>query len=369
MRSALIVAIAIGVCGVKEESASKDSEAQVEAAPVEAPAEAKQADAPKGKRAPAGDLELAGFDAALGRAIVEGEENRYRVDPFVATLVAEYLSHTDGEPAFVRVPRKQIKAGAPNGYRVGKLEKGSLFHRLGLRAGDVVTKVGSASPPVPKKLRELLETVESEVAVELMRDGGAMTLRYDLTGEQSWHDYLAKTAGRKFEEEEEEEEPEQHAASGSGKPASGGSSSSSSSSGSSGSSSSGSSSSSGGKPTGGGGSSSTTPENIPVSCSSSSSCTVAKWYFDKIASSSSQMRSQAKISSASTGYKLAWVKPGSGVHKLLFRSGDIITRVNGRSLTNQLEALTLYAGLKSTRTYKVNYTRGGKSLTKTIRIV
>jgi type II secretory pathway component PulC len=368
MRSALIVAIAIGVCGVKEESASKDSEAPAQAAPVEAPAEAKRADAPKGKRAPAGDLELAGFDAALGRAIVEVEEDRYRVDPFVATLVAEHLSQTGGEPAFVRVPRKQIKAGAPNGYRVGKLEKGSLFHRLGLRAGDVVTKVGNAAPPVPKKLRELLETVEPEVAVELTRDGSAMTLRYELTGEQSWHDYLAKTAGRKFEEEEKEEPetPEQHAASGSGKPSSGGGGSSSGS-GSSGSGSSGSS--SGGKPTGGGGSSSTTPENIPVSCSSSSSCTVAKWYFDKIVSSSSQMRSQAKISSASTGYKLAWVKPGSGVHKLLFRSGDIITRVNGRSLTNQLEALTLYAGLKSTRTYKVNYTRGGKSLSKTIRIV
>src|SRR5688572_3464673 len=107
MRSALIVAIAIGVCGVKEESASKDSEAQAEAAPVEAPAEAKQADAPKAKRVPAGDLELAGFDAALGRAIVEVEEDRYRVDPFVATLVAEHLSQTGGEPAFVRVPRKQ----------------------------------------------------------------------------------------------------------------------------------------------------------------------------------------------------------------------------------------------------------------------
>ena len=364
MRSALIVAIAIGVCGVKEESASKDGEATPEAAPAEAPAEGKQAEAPKAKRVPAGDLELAGFDAALARAIVEVEEDRYRVDPFVATLVAEHLSQTGGEPAFVRVPRKQIKAGAPNGFRVGKLEKSSLFHRLGLRAGDVVTKVGNASPPVPKKLRELLESVESEIAVELTRDGSAMTLRYELTGEQSWHDFLAKTAGREFEEEEKEEPetPEQHAASGSGKPTGGGGSSSGSGSSSSGSS-------SGGKPTGGGGSSSTTPENIPVSCSSSSSCTVAKWYFDKIVSSSSQMRSQAKISSASTGYKLAWVKPGSGVHKLLFRSGDIITRVNGRSLTNQLEALTLYAGLKSTRTYKVNYTRGGKSLTKTIRIV
>ena len=57
-----------------------------------------------------------------------------------------------------------------------------------------------------------------------------------------------------------------------------------------------------------------------------------------------------------------------GVSKLRFRAGDIITRVNGRNLSNQLEALSLYAGLKSTRTFRVNYKRGGRSLSKTIRV-
>jgi hypothetical protein len=360
MRLALIVACAVG-CGVKSEEAEKEAVEAVAAATPETPATpaASPPDgAPVAEQEPAPDPELPGFDAALGRAIVRVEKHHFRVDPFVATLVAEHLAQTGGEPVFRRVPRKQVRAGVPNGFRVVRIEKGSLFHRLGLRQGDVVTKLGTAAPPGPKGLRALLESVEHDVELELTRKGEKITLHYELAGEQSWRDYLEKTAGRKFEDPEDDE-PRHASASGS-KPAGGGAPSKLPS--------------SSGKPTGGSKPSSSasgtgSPESIPVSCASSSSCTVAKWYFDKVVSSSSQMRSQAKVAPASGGYKLSWVKPGSGVHKLLFRSGDVITRVNGLDLDNQLEALTLYAGLKSTRTYKVSYMRGGKSLTKTIRVV
>ncbi len=353
MRSALIVVLAIGWCQPKEEE-SPPVEAPAAAA-EEVPADAAPTEPAPAKREPEAEPELPGLDAALARAIVRVDDRRFRVDPFVATLVAEHLTHTGGGPTFRRVARKQARAGVPDGFRVGKLAKGSLFHRLGLRSGDIVTKVGSASPPGPKRLRGLLETIEGELEVEVARGGKTITLRYELAGEQSWRDYLEKTAGRTFDAPDEEagvasNDTASGKPTGTGKPAGSGGSASS------------------GKPSSGGAESST-PASIPVSCSSASSCTVEKWYFDEVVSSSSQMRSQAKISPARGGYELAWVKPGSGVHKLLFRAGDIITRVNGRDLSNQLEALSLYAGLKSTRTYTVEYVRGGKTSRKTIRIV
>jgi len=108
-------------------------------------------------------------------------------------------------------------------------------------------------------------------------------------------------------------------------------------------------------------------------CSSSSRCTLDKAYFDGLVRSPSKIESQAKIVPAirndvHSGYKLRTVRSGSVVAQLGFRAGDKITHINGRDLTNDLEAMQLYMGLSGTRSFKVRYVRGGSARTKTIDV-
>lgn len=69
-----------------------------------------------------------------------------------------------------------------------------------------------------------------------------------------------------------------------------------------------------------------------------------------------------------SGYKLRTVKAGTTVAQLGFRSGDKVTHVNGRDLTNDAQAMQLYLGLSSTRVFKVRYIRGGATRNKTITV-
>ena len=89
--------------------------------------------------------------------------------------------------------------------------------------------------------------------------------------------------------------------------------------------------------------------------------------------SPSKLKSQVTVVPAiandvHSGYRLKSVKSGSPAYKLGFRRGDKVTHVNGHDLTNDLEALALYAGLGSTKKFHVRYVRGGASRSKTIHI-
>ena len=109
-------------------------------------------------------------------------------------------------------------------------------------------------------------------------------------------------------------------------------------------------------------------------CSSEDNCTIDKAYFNSMVSSPSKMQTQADVVPAIrndvfSGYKLRTVKPGSAVAQLGFRSGDKITHVNGKDLTNDAEAMQLYFGISSTKVFKVRYVRGSSTRTKTITVV
>ena len=109
-------------------------------------------------------------------------------------------------------------------------------------------------------------------------------------------------------------------------------------------------------------------------CSSSTRCSIDKAYFDSIVRSPSKLESQAHVVPAirndiHSGYKLKTVRSGSAVHQLGFRSGDKITHINGRDLTNDLEAMQVYMSLSSTRSFRIRYERGGAARTKTIDVV
>jgi type II secretory pathway component PulC len=69
-----------------------------------------------------------------------------------------------------------------------------------------------------------------------------------------------------------------------------------------------------------------------------------------------------------SGYKLKTVRSGTAVHQLGFRSGDKITHINGRDLTDDAEALGVYMSLSGTRVFRVRYVRGGATRTKTVTV-
>lgn len=60
---------------------------------------------------------------------------------------------------------------------------------------------------------------------------------------------------------------------------------------------------------------------------------------------------------------------GSPVHQLGFRSGDKITHINGRDLTDDAQAMALYWSLGSSKVFKIRYERGGRAQVKTVRVV
>jgi general secretion pathway protein C len=108
-------------------------------------------------------------------------------------------------------------------------------------------------------------------------------------------------------------------------------------------------------------------------CASAQSCTLDKAYFDGLVRSPAKLESQAQVVPAIrndvfSGYKLKSVRSGSPVHQLGFRSGDKITHINGRDLTNELEAMQLYMGLSNTKQFRVRYVRGSSTRTKTITV-
>jgi len=116
------------------------------------------------------------------------------------------------------------------------------------------------------------------------------------------------------------------------------------------------------------------PAKTGVACANTSRCTIDKEVFDDMVTSPQRLTREAKVVPAirndvHSGYKLSWVKPGGSVAALGFRSGDKITHVNGRDLTDDMQAMALYMSLSGTKVFKVRYERGTQKLVKTITVV
>ena len=279
--------------------------------------------------------------AALARAIVPVEDGLWRIDPFVLTLVADTLTRGEDQIPFSRITPKERKAGAPASFRVGDLPTPSMWRLLGLLPDYLVMSVEDMRPPGPRGLVLLRERipVEGTLTVEIQRNGIVKALRYRIEPGLAWTRYLEVEAGRTFSE------PSGGAGSKGGSAKSSGSNSSTSSSSSK--------------------SPSANPTQVPVTCTGST-CRVPKWYFDSLVGSSSKAKLQMRGSSIGSGFKVTYVGPAS--RKAGFAVGDVITRVNGRRTNNQLDMLALYGGLKSTKKFAVEFTRGSSKRSKTILV-
>ncbi|MFO0631287.1 MAG: PDZ domain-containing protein [Nannocystaceae bacterium] len=322
------------------------------------------------------DAEQAALDAALRHAIVRTNpaEASYRVDPFVAALIYEQLRAGVG-PTLTPL-QAPIADGPSAGYRVGAIAHGGLFERLGLREGDVIVALGGRELHARDQISLALDGAGNQLTVKVFRDGETFVNRYQLTVALAWTEIIAAEgdsapAGAVEPAAAPDDEPATDAppsepsdTAGADAPAHGG----------------GGSGGGGGskppegpsKPAGGGKPVTPTPSGpADVSCESSARCTVREAYFDKMVGSPAALQAQATIVPAIqddifSGYKLKSVKAGSAVAKLGFRAGDKITHVNGKDLTDDLQAAQVYFALGSTDVFKVRYERGGSKLVKTI---
>lgn len=309
-------------------------------------------------------------------------EASWRVDPFVAALVFERVRA--GSLPFTKLDAP-IPEGPTAGFRVGEVATDSLLHRLGLRTGDVIEAIGGVVLTDASRIGFALDGAQNRVDVTVFRDGMSVVHSYQLSEGLAWKGVLSSFTGDATIVAARDDgttigspadpaigdppgidpDPTGGApASGGSKPSSGGSTPS-----------------GGTKPSGGGTTPSggtkpsggTTPSSgtDPVQCESSSRCTVKKAYFDKMVGSPSALQSQATIVPAiandvHSGYKLKTVKAGSAVHKLGFRSGDKITHINGKDLTDEMQAAALYLGMSGTSVFKIRFERGGSSQVKTV---
>lgn len=372
-RWTLLVALALAGCDGEEPRPETPSPAQTPA-PADAPASSAPAAPPS---------LLAGVIPQAIQPPPDGGST-YRVDAYVAALVAEQLRRSPAP--FMAWRSDGTDPAQPSaGYRVGPLPPDDPFARLGLQEGDIVEAVNGISTAEPGWTDQALRRGENQVTVTLFRDDVSMTLAYRLMGGLAWQalvqpqsdlpqgdgggDDGVAAADPLDVDPAAADDPGRGAGAGIG---SGGGSRPSSSPSSSPSrpsvSGSGGSSGSGSRPPSGGGSS-----KAVARCTSQDRCTLDKTYFDRMIASPSMLQSQADVVPAIrndvfSGYKLRTVRPGTAVAQLGFRSGDKITHVNGRDLTNDAEAMQLYLGLAGTRVFKVRYLRGGSARTKTITL-
>ena len=307
-----------------------------------------------------------GLDAALARGIVPPtlDDGTYRVDPFVAVVLYERL-RADLDP-FAHV---EAEGAAPAGYRVEAIAKDDVLSRLGLQEGDVIEALNGVPAVGEAQLELALDAAENRLTVTIFREDLSFTNSYRFEGGLAWRDVIAGPEPEAAEgaepvdlvEPEEAEEPDSSppvarapkssAKSGGGRAS---------------------------RPSTPSRPSTnprpTAPTSTDIRCASASSCTITQRKFDDLRASPSALQSGVDIVPAIrndvfSGYKLKSVSSRSPVHALGFRSGDKITHVNGRDLTDDAQAMALYWSLGSSKLFKIRYERGGRNLVKTVRVV
>ncbi len=398
MRStAWILAAMLGVAGCARDDGAPAPDAKADA--PEGDAAAAPSTPTTTSRDPAGaPPSLAvGLDDALALGVLPPPPSgsTYRVDAFVPALVVAALEQS-GPTWFAAYEGTPEKVGYEvEGFAVSDAALQAGFARLGLKAGDIIEEINGVPAKDPATMQRALAGSDTGVTVGVFREDYSFVLSYRFEPGLAWGRTLEAKAPMLVAAADGDDgvvpvEPDEYGAVGETpvpdpqlQPSAGGGV--------------GPSAGGGGSPSGGGGGGGgtkkpsgggSTPVPKPstggggsggggtssaVSCASGGTCTIRRAYFDSMTSSPSKLESQATIVPAIqndvfSGYKLKWVRPGSTVQQLGFRSGDKITHVNGRDLTDDAQALALYLSLKSTSKYTIRYVRGGKNATKVVQV-
>lgn len=305
-------------------------------------------------------------------------DGTYRVDPFIAAMLYERVAA--GAAPLARVEAEGPK---PAGYRVALLQPDDALARLGLQEGDVIEALNGIEASSEAQLQLALDAAENRLTVTIFREDLSFTNSYRFDGGLAWRDVIAGAGVPEppLEDEDAQPPPGDPSAEVPRSPAPATPS----------------------KPAGGPKATPTPrppkarptrpspvrpspvrptpvrptpkrPTSSDIGCTSASACTITQRKFDDLRASPTKMQAGTEIVPAIrndvfSGYKLKRVSGSSPVHQLGFRSGDKVTHVNGRDLTDDAQAMALYFSLGSSKLFKVRYERGGRRLVKTIRVI
>lgn len=262
----------------------------------------------------------ASLRAALDAGIVAAEDGELEVDSFVMMLVVEELAvGSPLAPSFTRVE-------GGDGYRVSGVAAGSIYARLGLRDGDVITAINGV--PLTSPGRALMASGERSrrAAISLERDGVAFEQTLRIRSEVAWRNRRGPSrAGlgglfrserdharaRPFPASDEEPEPSSPARD------------------------------------------ERAPEGAAeaIRCEPDGlRCTIDRAWL-RGAVTSETMLKQARVLPSTrdgevVGFKLYAIRHGSIPYLLGIKNGDLITRINGRALTSADAVMELWQQLE-----------------------
>lgn len=110
-----------------------------------------------------------------------------------------------------------------------------------------------------------------------------------------------------------------------------------------------------------------------IDCPNKNLCTVERASVDKVVGNPAMLAKQARVvpsrkDGKTRGYKLYGIRRGTLPKLLGLKNGDMITEINGESLTSIDKVMGLYTKLRRASRLEVEIVRRGKSMTKEIQI-
>jgi type II secretory pathway component PulC len=98
--------------------------------------------------------------------LAEGFADQWPADPQLFAKHGQWQPYSDDK--------------GTRGVQVTNMASGSLFIRLGLKSGDIVTDIDGVSPSGPEDIQTLIEDLKVYPTAEVMllRDGKPLTIRY-----------------------------------------------------------------------------------------------------------------------------------------------------------------------------------------------
>ncbi len=75
-----------------------------------------------------------------------------------------------------------FKDGKPDGFRIFAIAKDSLFSKIGLQNGDILSRINNVDVKNPQNFMKVLEQLkdESSINIDLVRSNQKQTFSYDI---------------------------------------------------------------------------------------------------------------------------------------------------------------------------------------------
>ncbi len=126
---------------------------------------------PTAEAAPAGDDNL-------GKGIIKVAENQYKIPQ---TDIDEVMANLNNVASQARIV-PSFENGKPNGFKLFSIRPNSIFGRLGMQNGDVISKINGYDMSSPDKALEVYSKLKDskEITVEMSRRGQKVTSGYTI---------------------------------------------------------------------------------------------------------------------------------------------------------------------------------------------